>query len=586
MYWNYLDTTRAVLTEKLSPYIITNTTDKGKFIMNSQEFIDALFPPDQIGEDLMLLWTMPTKISYWSLPQNKKRMGFRPAVENIATIVHGGGDCYFGLGLVPPSKYANGQRWGTTERADAKQVKAIPALWADIDVVGEGHKNRKHYPETIEKAMELLEKLPIYPSIVVSTGGGIHAYWLFDQLLNTSGQDNNFFGAKLMMQWQSMIQQVFDKNGGYSIDSTHDLSRVLRMPSTVNRKYSPPRSVTVIHGDSANLVRFNLREIDKILTSFQLPEPAKYASKDAFRINRTEMTFEIDKERLDMLFEMEPRARECFMMSEETKRLRKGDNSPSSFEMSLANYAARYGFTDEEIATLLIVFRQKHGLEPKNDKHYEVTVMKARASANATVATERLAETVISPLQTAVISEGRGEDDTDEMLQSISDVIGVQVFTGFKRVLSEPPTYVSVINGEDLVLGGIDVILTERLFQKALADGTKYIMPKIGKNWNVIAQHILNVCIDVAIGYEGTTAGMHISNLLRYFDEKCPSDMSYDALNDNRPLEMNNDGYIYFSAEDYKQWFYITNFERLSRKDFYAHLLLQQCSSLCHHLLF
>jgi hypothetical protein len=53
--------------------------------------------------------------------------------------------------------------------------------------------------------------------------------------------------------------------------------------------------------------------------------------------------------------------------------------------------------------------------------------------------------------------------------------------------------------------------------------------------------------------------------------------MSYDALQENRPLEMNSDGYIYFSAEDYKQWFYITNFERLSRKDFYGGLNQAHC---------
>jgi hypothetical protein len=531
--------------------------------MNYQEFIDALFPEEQLGENAVLLWTLPTRVSYWSVP-NKRRNGLLSVAENKAIIERGLGDVYFGLGVVP-SRKPSGAPWQRMERADIHNIIAIPGMWADIDVVGGGHKNNKRYPESIPQALELLGKLPLQPSILVETGGGLHAYWLFDKLLYATGPDNSQFASKIVMQWQALISQIFNKNGGYGIDSTHDLARILRLPDTVNRKYQPPREVKVIMSTEE---RFTVDQVVEVLSRYDLPDRPKFAADvEMFKMETMDGKYELEEGRLDSLFEFEPRARDCYMMSAGTVKAKMGDQSPSAFEMSLANYAAMYGFTDEEIATMLVMFRVKHNLDAKKDKHYEVTVMKARAAVNSRNSMETLVQTSISPIQAEIAPDEI--NCPEKILESISNVVGVQCFTGFKKILSEPPAYVASINGEDLPLGGIDTIMTERIFQKVLADGTKYIMPKIGKNWNSVAQNILNVCVDVALGTEATTAGMHISNLRTYFEEKIPAPLSYDVLGQNRPVESSDDGFVYFSAEDYKHWFYLVNYERLNRKDFY-----------------
>jgi hypothetical protein len=113
----------------------------------------------------------------------------------------------------------------------------VSGLWVDFDVKGPHHV-AENLPPTYEDALALLGDYPLSPSIVNDTGGGLHAYWLFDELRHADDI------APLLKRWRATWQELARRRG-WAIDNVFDLARVLRVPGTRNFKSDPPKLVTV-----------------------------------------------------------------------------------------------------------------------------------------------------------------------------------------------------------------------------------------------------------------------------------------------------------------------------------------------------
>jgi len=127
------------------------------------------------------------------------------------------------------------------QRIKVRDVTSIPGFWADIDIAGPGHETEKALPGDITQAMALI--VSPEPTIIVNTGGGIHAYWLFNKPWEFDAADPE--PARLCEAWHKMLAQraaIY----GWHIDNVSDLARVLRVPGTVNHKLDYPRTVDVI----------------------------------------------------------------------------------------------------------------------------------------------------------------------------------------------------------------------------------------------------------------------------------------------------------------------------------------------------
>jgi hypothetical protein len=86
-----------------------------------------------------------------------------------------------------------------------------------------------------------------------------------------------------------------------------------------------------------------------------------------------------------LLCEAEPRALASFNHTSPTP-----DGSASSYDMALANYAARAGWTDQEIADLIIAHRRAHEAKPKADLqgYLARTIAEARSKTTPAAALE------------------------------------------------------------------------------------------------------------------------------------------------------------------------------------------------------
>ena len=118
-----------------------------------------------------------------------------------------GADVYFGLGLQnePPSPGGRGKE---------STVGAIPGVWIDLDVAGEGHKAEGLCPD-FESALALLESFPLAPSIVNQSGGGLHGYWLFDTPLLLWGSEQRAEAKSLVRRFQDWFRRPENNPNGW-----------------------------------------------------------------------------------------------------------------------------------------------------------------------------------------------------------------------------------------------------------------------------------------------------------------------------------------------------------------------------------
>lgn len=141
-------------------------------------------------------------------------------------------------------------------------VKAKPASW-DAENPG---KPWTHY-ETMEEAWAAVSAfiklvgLPT-PSALVNSGGGWHVYWISDEPLPPDAWRPYAEGLKSLL-----LREGVKCDTGLTTDNV----RILRVPGTLNHKYSPPRVVNLVHlgqvykfGTALSFLKNSLSDITQV----------------------------------------------------------------------------------------------------------------------------------------------------------------------------------------------------------------------------------------------------------------------------------------------------------------------------------
>jgi Domain of unknown function (DUF927) len=214
------------------------------------EFMSRVVPWPQPGVPgvVNVHWTPPDKNG---VPQ--KGMRGRPftALEQLLSFVTWANshaayvkDIYFCLSMQAEiGKVINGK---VTAKRSIQNALLTRALWTDIDVKEGGYK-------TLDAALEALQKfiadvgLPP-PSALVSSGGGLHVYWISDRDLTLAEWAPYAEGLKAAALKYGLLCD-------YGL--TTDAARVLRIPGTFNRKLLTPRPVTLL-GMMPNDINFEV----------------------------------------------------------------------------------------------------------------------------------------------------------------------------------------------------------------------------------------------------------------------------------------------------------------------------------------
>jgi hypothetical protein len=183
-------------------------------------FLQALWPDPPGG--YLMLWILRSKQSLWFPATDLEGMA-RAAAEHAPRT-----DVYFGCGLSP-------RDCGEFHRCPADEVAALPGLWADIDIKGPAHK-KKGLPPDLDAALSLADAMPRPPSLVVHSGHGLQAWWLFKEPWVLGGGGERSRAKALADAWQSRLRRLAAAKGWADLDAVADLARVLRLPGTLNHK--------------------------------------------------------------------------------------------------------------------------------------------------------------------------------------------------------------------------------------------------------------------------------------------------------------------------------------------------------------
>ena len=124
------------------------------------------------------------------------------------------------------------------DHKERKEIGFIRAITADIDIPklesDDLNKQRQHFQRLKTKLLEEvtpeIAKLECPPTVIVDSGGGLQAWWVFDQSIQAT-PDNAEKSEGVGRAISELLQANFPE---YKLDNVSDLARVMRLPGTIN----------------------------------------------------------------------------------------------------------------------------------------------------------------------------------------------------------------------------------------------------------------------------------------------------------------------------------------------------------------
>lgn len=216
--------------------------------MKPSEFLNIVYRPQDLPEACkdanISLWEKLTKES---LHLSLESINNGQLDSYVTKWVGENRDVYFGVSLRRPNLLRS-------QRGKSQDLRGLPGLFLDIDIE-DGSGDLAHaahnLPRSDENVVEILSVLP-EPTSIIHSGHGWHVYWLFDKvhdLDNSIGKSNSnhLYGSALESFQRKAIAHA--NALGYHLDFTGDLSRVLRLPGTINYKAGLNKPVEVLFSD-------------------------------------------------------------------------------------------------------------------------------------------------------------------------------------------------------------------------------------------------------------------------------------------------------------------------------------------------
>ena len=482
-------------------------------------FIHELF--DGKPEELyLLLWTLADKRSRW----------FRD-IDAAASAAEAltAQDVYVGVGLSPKD-------CGPAQRCHSEEVAGIVGLWADLDLRSEAHA-KKALPATIQDALTIIPEL-LPPTLVVATGNGAHAWWLFKEPYIFDNHDERKDAARLIARWQTLLR-LNAAARGWAFDRLADLARVLRIPGTVNAKDpANPKPVTLFsHTDR----RYNPSDFEEWLDEAAVPDPAaeEQAARDwAERFKDKPLVINlnarISQEMLERWMEADLRFRNTWFRQRHDLH----DQSQSGYDLALACFGMDAGLTEQQIVDLIIHHRTLHKqkLRTRLD-YYQRTIAKAarRTEGIDPVSILRVAAAPEAPqAPPADTSQPKQPPDPTTtkaiLCERISQVLGIRIVR-LVKVTGKEPTYQMQLDTTTIEFPNVGKFIDQAHVRLAIASATNMLIPKIKpKVWEQLAQTMLDALTETEGGDETDFKGS-----IRMYINQYLSDTGFIETIENQP---------------------------------------------------
>lgn len=418
------------------------------------------------------------------------------AARHAETAGKAGSGCEVYIGACPARERPRSGRGGK------EIIGAVPALWADIDIAGDGH-SKKAYPPSYDAACEMLSLIGVRPSIVINSGYGLWAWWILREpiLIGGDGGSSLEVAAETARRWHLTVAACA-RSKGWVLDSVFDISRIARMPGTYNHKMAEPRLSHIYDRPGvASGETYTIEELERFMVAPELadPPPPTPAAPAHQRIEVGVIMLAPDREPRASVIEAATANDPQFAETWDKSRKDMKDQSPSAYDLALCNFAAKANLSDQDMADLMIGFRKRHKLDIGKALRRDYvmrTIAKARASGMQAQAIRRLSEGGEGTM------EG-GAEETEEARRQVLDDLskalwGVKVLR-FLQVGRENSIYYAVIQTaegpKEIKIGGLAAVREPSKFTEPITNWTRIPLPRFKLDtWDGIYRSLLRIC--------------------------------------------------------------------------------------------
>ncbi|MGC8731046.1 MAG: hypothetical protein ACP5RC_02150 [Halothiobacillaceae bacterium] len=481
-------------------------------------FLDELFggKPDEL---YLLVWTLADKRSRWFRDLDAAAS----AVEALT-----GRDVYVGVGLAP-------RDYGPTQRCPSEEIAGIVALWADFDLRSDAHQ-KKALPATIQDALRIIPE-PFSPTLVVATGNGAHAWWLFKEPLIFDNDEERREAARLIARWQTLLR-LNAAARGWAFDRLSDLARVLRIPGTVNAKDPANLKPVTLFSNSGR--RYNPSDFEDWLDEAAIPDPAteeQIARDFAQRFQDQPLVINLNaripQEMIDRWMEADLRFRNTWLKQRHDLK----DQSQSGYDLALACFGFEAGLDEQQIVDLIVHHRRLHNERQRTRLDYFRRTL-GKAAARALASESASARPLLSPSEVPQASiaieqpSPAGDSPTAKALlcERISQALRIRILR-LVKVTGKEPTYQMELEGATIEFPNFRKFVDQTSVRMAIGSATNKLIPKIKpKLWEQIAQTMLDALIETEGGEETDFKGA-----IRMYLNQYLTDTAFIETIENQP---------------------------------------------------
>lgn len=113
-------------------------------------------------------------------------------------------------------------------------AEVLSAFFIDLDEKSGGISSKE------EALLFLQNELPFKPSLVVDSGGGLHAYFTLDQPLEINSDKDLEHASRLARAFEDFVHGEAETIHGWKLDAVSDLARIAGAPFSRNHKFAEP----------------------------------------------------------------------------------------------------------------------------------------------------------------------------------------------------------------------------------------------------------------------------------------------------------------------------------------------------------
>lgn len=495
--------------------------------MKSLEFMEEMFN-DKPENSYILLW------------KDKKSFWYKDIKKTADHINKDPNDIYYGVGLSPKD-------YGYTKRCKSNQIMAIPGFYADIDI------GRKNYPGSIEEANNIIYDNGFNPTMTVNSGYGIHAYWLFKEIMVFESKAERDDAADISKRLNLFLRNEA-ANHGWNIDNVGDLARILRPAGSFNCKHDERKQVVIISKDGPRYQ--DLDSFDEFLPfvdSYSFSQKTDVSQAELDKIKKLivmKRIAEPPQEKLDLLLDADHRFKEAWQHVKSKKK----DTSSSGFHFTLCVIASKAGWTDQEMANLLIAWNRRHNIpldKIMRPDYMARTITNARKIAGGELAEEYYQE--LTAIKGSEYQDVMKESSKKKGFKIVSQILGFSVTRFIKYIQEKDPDYRIVSTNGDIYFYGPEDIMIKNRFQSRVLAHTNIALSLDKKDFEKIKECYQYIIEEINVSEESTLESRMKAWITEYLDGE-PQRDQHDAARNDSPFV--HEGYWHIFPTKLREWAY------------------------------